>query len=58
MSATAAAPVTEHDYRVHDDLNRESLPQTQRDPTRKIAWTNAICATVLGVGIFFHSEAR
>lgn len=58
MSATAAAPVTDHDYRVQDDLNRESLPQSQRDPTRKVAWTNAICAAVLGVGVLFHAEAR
>ena len=50
--------MTDHNYRVQDDLNRESLPQTQRDPSRKIAWANAICATVLGVGVFFHSEVR
>ena len=56
MSATAAAPAT--DYRVQDDLNRESLPQSQRDPTGKVAWTNAICAAVLGVGVLFHAEAR
>lgn len=58
MSATAAAPVAHQAYRVHDDLNRESLPQTQQDPSRKLAWMNAVCATVLGVGIFFHSEAK
>ena len=44
--------------RVQDDLNRESLPQSQRDPSRKIAWANAICATVLGIGIFLRRDAQ
>jgi TonB family protein len=46
------------EHRVQDDLNLESLPRSQRDPERKIAWTNAICVTVLGIGIFLRREAQ
>lgn len=58
MSLSAAAPLAPRDHRVHDDLNLESLPRSQRDPERKIAWTNAICVTVLGIGIFLRREAQ
>jgi protein TonB len=58
MSLTAAPPTASPEYRVQDDLNRESLPQTQRDPSRKIAWTNAICTTVLGIGLLLRREAQ
>lgn len=58
MSSTAATPMASREYRVQDDLNRESLPQTQRDPSRKIAWTNAICATVVGIGLFLRRDAQ
>jgi TonB family protein len=37
--------------RVTDDLNRESLPQTHRDPIRKVVWMNAVCSSVLAVGL-------
>ena len=58
MSLTAAPPTASPEYRVQDDLNRESLPQTQHDPSRKIAWTNAICTTVLGIGLLLRREAQ
>ncbi len=58
MSLTAAPPTASREYRVQDDLNLESLPQTQRDPSRKIAWANAICATVLGIGLFLRRDAQ
>ncbi len=58
MSLTAATPTASREYRVQDDLNLESLPQTQRDPSRKITWANAICATVLGIGLFLRRDAQ
>ena len=58
MSAITAVPGPSPAYRVQDDLNRESLPQSQRDPGRKIAWMNAICATVLAVGVLLRRDAQ
>jgi TonB family protein len=56
MSATIAAPLASRELRVRDDLNRESLPQTHRDPNRKVAWMNAICGSVLVVGVLLTKE--
>lgn len=58
MSLTAAAPLAPGEGRVRDDLNRESLPQSQFDPSRKIAWSNAICAAVLGIGLCLRRDAQ
>lgn len=54
MSATLAAPAVQ--YRVQSDLNKESLPQSNRDPQRKVWWMNAICASVLVIGFFLTKE--
>lgn len=51
MSATAATNLISSKLRVTDDLIRESLPRTHRDPMRKVAWMNAMCATVLTIGV-------
>ena len=56
MSATAVQPLTSSRLRVADDLNRESLPQTHRDPLRKVTWMNAVCASVLTVGILLTKK--
>jgi len=58
MSSTVATPLPTREYQVQDDLNRESLPQSQRDPGRKLVWVNAICATVLGIGLFLRRDAK
>lgn len=54
MSASLASS-TER-YRVHSDLNLESLPQSNRDPYRKVWWMNSLAASVLGIGIFLTKE--
>ena len=58
MSATIAVPGPSHSTGVQDDLNRESLPRSQRDPGRKVAWTNAVCFSVLAVGILLRQDAQ
>lgn len=54
MSATVAGSSVH--YQVQSDLNRESLPQSSRDPQRKVWWMNSLAATVLGIGIFLTKE--
>ncbi len=50
MNATVAAPHMPP-YRLTSDLNRECLPSSEKDPNRKVAWMNAICLSVLLVGV-------
>lgn len=54
MSASIASSTGQH--RLHSDLNRESLPQSNRDPNRKVWWMNSLCASVLGIGVFLTKE--
>ncbi len=54
MSTSTAS--TSMSYRVHSDLNLESLPQSNRDPQRKVWWMNSLAASVLGIGIFLTKE--
>jgi TonB family protein len=54
MSSAATTGFPE--YRVISDLNRECLPSSERDPDRKIAWMNAICLSILGIGILMTKE--
>ena len=58
MSATISVQASSHPTGVQDDLNRESLPRSQRDPGRKVAWTNAVCFSVLAVGILLRQDAQ
>ncbi len=58
MSATIAVQASSNSPGVQDDLNRESLPRSQRDPGRKVAWTNAVCFSVLAVGILLRQDAQ
>lgn len=54
MSASLASSTEQ--YRVHSDLNLESLPQSNRDPYRKVWWMNSLAASVLGIGVFLTKE--
>lgn len=54
MSASIAGSTEQ--YRIHSDLNLESLPQSNRDPNRKIWWMNSLAASVLGIGVFLTKE--
>jgi TonB family protein len=54
MSATLTGSAVQ--YQVQSDLNRESLPQSNRDPQRKVWWVNSIAASVLGIGVFLTKE--
>jgi len=54
MSASIASSTEQ--YRVHSDLNLESLPQSNRDPNRKVWWMNSLAASVLGIGVFLTKE--
>lgn len=45
-SAPPAAP-----YVLKDELAQFCLPRSEKDPTRKIAWTNSLCVCVLLVGV-------
>jgi TonB family protein len=54
MSASLASSTRQ--YRVHSDLNLESLPQSNRDPNRKVWWMNSLAASVLGIGVFLTKE--
>jgi len=55
MSAHAATnPLPQ--YRITSELNRQCLPSSERDPNRKVAWMNAICLAVLGVGVLMTKE--
>ncbi len=54
MSASLAA--TSVQYQVQSDLNRECLPQSNRDPQRKVWWMNSVAASVLGIGVFLTKE--
>lgn len=56
MSASALTGMPSSAMRVVDDLYRESLPQTHRDPLRKVTWMNAVCASVLTVGILLTKK--
>ena len=58
MSATIAVQASSDSTGVQDDLNRESLPRSQRDPGRKFAWTNAVCFSVLAIGILLRQDAQ
>lgn len=51
MSVSATAALSATAVRVHDDLNLESLPRANRDPYRKVVWANAVCGSVLVVGL-------
>lgn len=55
MSAQAASTALPQ-YRLNSELNRQCLPSAERDPNRKVAWMNAICLAVLGVGVFMTKE--
>ena len=55
MSAHAASTALPQ-YRVNSELNRQCLPSAERDPNRKVAWMNAICLAVLGVGVLMTKE--
>lgn len=56
MSVTAVHSLSSPSLRVTDDLNRESLPQTHYDPLRKVTWMNAVCASVLTIGILLTKK--
>ena len=40
------------DYELKDELARFCLPEANRSPDRKLAWTNSICIVFLLIGIF------
>lgn len=44
-------------YALSDELARYCLPETSRDPNRKLAWTNSICVLFLTIGFFGSREA-
>ena len=44
-------------YQLHDELARFCLPETGRDPSRKLAWTNSICLLFLLIGLVGAREA-
>jgi len=44
-------------YQLHDELARFCLPEANRDPNRKLAWTNSICILFLLVGLVGARQA-
>lgn len=51
MSSPATTPKSAGGYELHSELYRACLPQSSKDPTRKLIWVNTVCAMFLLGGI-------